>query len=75
MYLSDIYTLPASLAGVPGLTVPIGVTPPRADRPALPLGLQLLAAPNAEETLFAAAAAWEAAHPDVPRRAPAVVRQ
>jgi aspartyl-tRNA(Asn)/glutamyl-tRNA(Gln) amidotransferase subunit A len=68
MYLADIYTLPASLAGVPGLTVPIGLTRPQPDRPALPIGLQLLAAPNAEETLFAAAAAWEAAHPEVPRK-------
>jgi aspartyl-tRNA(Asn)/glutamyl-tRNA(Gln) amidotransferase subunit A len=68
MYLADIYTLPASLAGVPGLTVPIGVTRAQPDRPALPIGLQLLAAPNAEETLFAAAAAWEAAHPEVPRK-------
>jgi Asp-tRNA(Asn)/Glu-tRNA(Gln) amidotransferase A subunit family amidase len=33
----------------------------------LPIGLQLLAAPNAEETLFRAAAAWEDAHPEVPR--------
>jgi aspartyl-tRNA(Asn)/glutamyl-tRNA(Gln) amidotransferase subunit A len=68
MYLADIYTLPASLAGVPGLTVPIAVTQARPDRPALPIGLQLLGAPNAEETLFAAAAAWEDAHPEVPRK-------
>jgi aspartyl-tRNA(Asn)/glutamyl-tRNA(Gln) amidotransferase subunit A len=67
MYLADIYTLPASLAGVPGLSVPIGTTRPRPDRPALPIGLQLLAAPNAEETLFSAAAAYESAHPALPR--------
>jgi aspartyl-tRNA(Asn)/glutamyl-tRNA(Gln) amidotransferase subunit A len=67
MYLADIYTLPASLAGVPGLSLPIGVTRARPDRPPLPIGLQLLAASNAEETLFSAAAAWEAAHPDLPR--------
>jgi aspartyl-tRNA(Asn)/glutamyl-tRNA(Gln) amidotransferase subunit A len=67
MYLADIYTLPASLAGVPGLSVPIGFTRPLPDRPALPIGLQLLAAPDAEETLFSAAAAWEAAHPELPR--------
>jgi aspartyl-tRNA(Asn)/glutamyl-tRNA(Gln) amidotransferase subunit A len=64
MYLADIYTLPASLAGVPGLSVPIGLTRPRPDQPALPIGLQLLAAPNQEETLFSAAAAWESAHPN-----------
>jgi aspartyl-tRNA(Asn)/glutamyl-tRNA(Gln) amidotransferase subunit A len=67
MYLADIYTLPASLAGVPGLTVPIGTTRASANRPRLPIGLQLIAAPNAEETLFRAAAAWEDAHPEVPR--------
>jgi len=63
MYLADVYTLPASLAGVPGLTVPLGTTEPTPERPALPIGLQLLAAHHAEETLFAAAAAWEAARP------------
>jgi aspartyl-tRNA(Asn)/glutamyl-tRNA(Gln) amidotransferase subunit A len=68
MYLADIYTLPASLAGVAGLTVPIGTTAARDDRPPLPIGLQLLAAPNAEELLFSAAAAWEGAHPELPRK-------
>jgi aspartyl-tRNA(Asn)/glutamyl-tRNA(Gln) amidotransferase subunit A len=63
MYLADIYTLPASLAGVPGLSVPLGTTAATADRPALPIGLQLLAAHQAEETLFAVAAAWEAVRP------------
>ena len=67
MYLADIYTLPASLAGVPGLTVPIGTTRASSARPRLPIGLQLIAAPNAEETLFRAAAAWQDAHPEVPR--------
>ena len=67
MYLADIYTLPGSLAGVPGLSVPIGVTRARTDRPPLPIGLQLMAAANAEETLFAAAAAYEANRPPLPR--------
>jgi aspartyl-tRNA(Asn)/glutamyl-tRNA(Gln) amidotransferase subunit A len=75
MYLADIYTLPANLAGVPGLTVPVGTTTPRSDRPALPIGLQLMAAPNAEETLFAAAAAWEAARPMKRLRPPALPPQ
>ncbi|HEU4582254.1 MAG TPA: Asp-tRNA(Asn)/Glu-tRNA(Gln) amidotransferase subunit GatA [Polyangiaceae bacterium] len=63
MYLADIYTLPASLAGVPGLNVPLGTTEATPERPALPIGLQLMASHHAEETLFAAAAAWEAARP------------
>lgn len=39
MYLNDIYTVTANLAGVPGLVVPIGTHP---DAPHLPVGLQLL---------------------------------
>ncbi len=38
MYLSDVYTVSANLAGIPGLTVPIG-THPKAD---MPVGMQLL---------------------------------
>jgi aspartyl-tRNA(Asn)/glutamyl-tRNA(Gln) amidotransferase subunit A len=63
MYMADVYTLPASLAGVCGLSVPIATTAPRPDRPALPVGLQIMAAAGAEETLFRAAAAWERARP------------
>jgi aspartyl-tRNA(Asn)/glutamyl-tRNA(Gln) amidotransferase subunit A len=55
MYLSDIYTTPASLAGIPAISVPSGFS-----REGLPLGLQLMAAPWREETLFALAAAYEA---------------
>ena len=54
MYLSDIFTTPASLAGIPAISVPSGVT-----RQGLPLGLQLMAPRFQEETLFAAAAAYE----------------
>jgi aspartyl-tRNA(Asn)/glutamyl-tRNA(Gln) amidotransferase subunit A len=68
--LADIYTLPASLAGVCGLSVPIGTTRARPDRPQLPIGLQLMAPPFAEETLFRAAAAWEAERADAFLRPP-----
>jgi aspartyl-tRNA(Asn)/glutamyl-tRNA(Gln) amidotransferase subunit A len=63
MYLADIYTLPASLAGLPALSVPSAPTPARTDRPPLPVGLQLMAAPLEEERLFSVAAAVEAASP------------
>ena len=56
MYLSDIFTVPASLAGLPAISVPSGLT-----RGGLPLGIQILAPRFSEETMFAAAGAFEAA--------------
>ncbi len=53
MYLADIFTVPISLAGLPGLTVPAGK-----DRLGLPIGIQLVGAPFAESRLFAAARAF-----------------
>ncbi len=58
MYLSDIYTLPASLAGVPAISVPCAPT-----RSGLPVGLQIVARPLDEATMLAVAAACEAALP------------
>jgi aspartyl-tRNA(Asn)/glutamyl-tRNA(Gln) amidotransferase subunit A len=54
MYLSDIYTITTNLAGIPGLSLPCGRT-----RGGLPIGLQLLAAPFAEETLLRTARVFE----------------
>jgi aspartyl-tRNA(Asn)/glutamyl-tRNA(Gln) amidotransferase subunit A len=59
MYLGDIYTLPCNLAGLCGLSVPARPMKERHDRPALPVGLQILGRPYDEATLFAIAAAWE----------------
>ena len=59
MYLADVYTLPASLAGIAGMSLPCGMTAARADRPALPVGLQLLAPAFGEEKLLTVAAAVE----------------
>jgi aspartyl-tRNA(Asn)/glutamyl-tRNA(Gln) amidotransferase subunit A len=56
MYLSDIYTITANLAGIPAISIPCGLT-----RRKLPIGLQLLAAPFAEETLLRAARVFERA--------------
>ena len=63
MYLSDIFTVPASLAGLPAISVPSGLT-----RSGLPLGIQVLAPRFGEEALFSAARAFEAAagFPDAP---------
>jgi len=62
MYLNDVYTLPASLAGLPGLSVPCAPT-----ATGLPIGLQLVAPPLCESRLFTVASAWEA---HCPPRAP-----
>jgi len=48
---------------VPALSLPCGLTTARADRPELPVGLQLIAPPLEEERLFAVAAACEASSP------------
>jgi aspartyl-tRNA(Asn)/glutamyl-tRNA(Gln) amidotransferase subunit A len=63
MYLADVYTLGASLAGIAGLTLPAALSRPTSDRPALPIGAQLLAPAFEEERLFSAAAAWERVSP------------
>jgi aspartyl-tRNA(Asn)/glutamyl-tRNA(Gln) amidotransferase subunit A len=56
MYLADIYTVTASLAGICGVTVPCGATPA-----GLPVGMQVLARHLNESTAFRVARAVEAA--------------
>jgi aspartyl-tRNA(Asn)/glutamyl-tRNA(Gln) amidotransferase subunit A len=56
MYLSDIFTLSANLAGVPAMSLPCGFS-----SSGLPIGLQLLAKPFHETDLFAAGHAYEGA--------------
>jgi aspartyl-tRNA(Asn)/glutamyl-tRNA(Gln) amidotransferase subunit A len=56
MYLSDVFTVTANLAGLPAMSVPGGL-----DGQGLPLGLQLIGRPFGEETLFALGAAIERA--------------
>ena len=56
MYLSDIYTITASLSGIPGLSVPCGKT-----RAGLPIGMQMLAKHFDEARLLSAAHAFELA--------------
>jgi aspartyl-tRNA(Asn)/glutamyl-tRNA(Gln) amidotransferase subunit A len=53
MYLTDIYTITANLAGVPGMSVPVGV------EDGLPVGLQILAPHFGEATMLRAARAIE----------------
>jgi len=47
MYLNDVFTVPASLAGLPAISVPAGLS-----EEGLPLGLHLITKPFDEETLF-----------------------
>lgn len=55
MYLSDVYTIPASLAGIPGLSVPCGFVD------GLPVGLQILGKYMDEETILGVGEAYEQA--------------
>ena len=56
MYLNDIYTVSVNLAGIPGLSLPFATA-----GDGLPIGVQLLAAPFAEETLLRSAHVLERA--------------
>src|SRR5687767_1591331 len=58
MYLNDIYTVTANLSGVPGISVPCGLSTER-----LPIGFQLLGPYWSEPTLFKLAHAYEEAEP------------
>jgi aspartyl-tRNA(Asn)/glutamyl-tRNA(Gln) amidotransferase subunit A len=53
MYLGDIFTVSANLAGVPAISVPCGQVH------GLPVGLQLLGAPMAEATVLRVADAYQ----------------
>jgi aspartyl-tRNA(Asn)/glutamyl-tRNA(Gln) amidotransferase subunit A len=54
MYLSDIFTITANLAGIPGISLPCGK-----DHQALPIGLQFLGRPFDELTLLQLSFAFE----------------
>ena len=56
MYLSDIYTISANLAGIPGVSIPCGLS-----KTGMPIGLQIQAAPFSEETLLRAGRVFEKA--------------
>ena len=56
MYLADIYTVPANLAGIPGISIPCGETKEK-----LPIGLQILGKHFEESTILRIAQAYEKA--------------
>jgi aspartyl-tRNA(Asn)/glutamyl-tRNA(Gln) amidotransferase subunit A len=56
MYLNDVFTVPSSLAGLPGLSVPAGLS-----AEGLPLGLQVIGQAWGEQTVLDAGLALERA--------------
>jgi aspartyl-tRNA(Asn)/glutamyl-tRNA(Gln) amidotransferase subunit A len=60
MYVNDLCTLPASLAGVPAISVPCGLSTSDSPTP-LPVGLQIMAPTLADDRCYRVAAAVEAA--------------
>ena len=56
MYLSDVLTLPANIAGIPGISVPSGLS-----EDGLPIGFQILTKPLGEQMMFRIAHAFEGA--------------
>jgi aspartyl-tRNA(Asn)/glutamyl-tRNA(Gln) amidotransferase subunit A len=65
MYMADVFTVSANLAGLPGMSLPCGHT-----AGGLPIGLQLLAAPWQESRLLQVARAYEREHAWHTRRPP-----
>ena len=55
MYINDVTTIPANLAGVPGMNIPIGLAP----EDGLPVGLQIMAPAKADARLYTVGAAIE----------------
>jgi aspartyl-tRNA(Asn)/glutamyl-tRNA(Gln) amidotransferase subunit A len=55
MYLNDIATIPANLAGTPGMSLPVGLAP----EDGLPVGLQIMAPAMADDRLYNVGAALE----------------
>jgi aspartyl-tRNA(Asn)/glutamyl-tRNA(Gln) amidotransferase subunit A len=66
MYLSDVFTVPINLAGLPGISIPCGFS-----STGLPIGLQIIGKPFDEETILRVAYAFEQ-QTDYHRRKPAL---
>jgi aspartyl-tRNA(Asn)/glutamyl-tRNA(Gln) amidotransferase subunit A len=67
MYLSDIYTIAANLAGVPAISIPCGF-----DEKELPIGLQILAPAFSEDRLLRIARMFES-QTDLHKKKPVII--
>ena len=65
MYMADLLTVPANLAGLPAMSIPVGL-----DHLNLPIGMQLIGKPQDEATLFQLAYHFEQAHDFARQQAP-----
>ncbi|MFT5222805.1 MAG: aspartyl-tRNA(Asn)/glutamyl-tRNA(Gln) amidotransferase subunit A [Glaciecola sp.] len=74
MYLNDVATVPASLAGVPAVSIPCGLASPPEGGDPLPVGLQIVAPLNRDEVMYRVAWAFEQAvkFDTIPRGANAI---
>jgi aspartyl-tRNA(Asn)/glutamyl-tRNA(Gln) amidotransferase subunit A len=61
MYMSDFFTVPVSLAGIPAISIPAGLAEPPGGGPRLPVGFQIAAPTFSEQRLLEAAYALEQA--------------
>ncbi|OYV27968.1 MAG: aspartyl/glutamyl-tRNA amidotransferase subunit A, partial [Halothiobacillus sp. 20-54-6] len=68
MYLEDIYTIPVNLAGLPGMSIPVGFAGTR------PVGMQLIGSAFTEARLLAVAHHYQQ-HTDWHQRMPAAYRE
>ena len=59
MYLNDFFTVPMSLAGIPAISIPVGLAQPAGGGPELPVGFQITAPAFGEQKLLGAAFALE----------------
>ena len=74
MYLNDVTTIPANLAGIPGMSLPMGLAP----EDGLPTGIQIMAPARADDRLYRLGATLERLLEDswghsLPSQAPALV--
>ena len=65
MYRSDLFTIPAALAGLPSISVPAGMAETDGSKGSLPIGIQLTAPPFADLALLQAARLFESLGPFV----------